>query len=216
MAAAIAMQGLMPTPALADTSVQAIALFNGKAMLSVNGHKAKIIAAGDAYKGVKLIESSTEQAIIEVDGQRETLVLSSTVQLTKSLATKPAEPDGGTVQIWADGNGFFRSDGAINGEPLEFLVDTGANLVVLNSRHADRIGLEYQDGLQTFAVTASGNTPMYVIEVEQISIEGIVLRNIQAGVIVGGYPLVPLLGMSFLEQLNMNRVGNVMELKKGF
>ncbi|MBX2849512.1 MAG: TIGR02281 family clan AA aspartic protease [Acidiferrobacterales bacterium] len=196
----------------AETAVQTIALFDGKAMLSVNGKKAKIIKTGESYEGVRLISSNTDQAVIEVDGERQTLGLNSAIVLTDSLGTKVAPKE--TSQIWADANGFFRAPGSINGAPLEFLVDTGANLVVLSGDHADRIGLEYRDGVRTYAATASGTSPMYAIRLDQIAFDGLELNNINAGVIEGAFPIIPLLGMTFLSRVDMTRSGNMMELKK--
>ena len=200
----------------AQTSVQVIALFKDRAMLSVNGARAKIIKNGQVYKGVKLIESSTEQAVIEIAGQRETVGLNSALVLTRSLGAKSLAGSKKSTQVFADERGFFRSSGSINGQSLEFLVDTGANLVVLSGDHADRINLDYQDGARSHATTASGNTPMYLISLDTVSFNGIELNDIQAGVIEGGFPQVPLLGMTFLEKLDMNRSGDVMVLKKRY
>lgn len=185
-------------------------------MLSVNGSKAKIIRNGQTYKGVTMISSNTSEAVVEVNGVRETLRLNSGVVLSKSLGTKPPPNSNPVVQVWENEQGFFRSTGTINGEDLEFLVDTGANLVVLSSVQADRIGLEYRNGQPGMATTASGNANMYLIELDEISFETITLRDIEAGVIIGGYPTVPLLGMSFLQQLDMSRTGSVMVLRKRF
>ena len=195
-----------------ETTIQTIALFDGKAMLSINGKKAKIIKQGETYLGVRLIQSNTDEALVEFDGKRETLLLNSAVTLTDSLGTKV--PPKESTQIWADGDGFFRATGSINGAPLRFLVDTGANLVVLSGDEADRIGLEYKNGTRTYAATASGTSPMYAIRLNQISFDGIELNNINAGVIEGPFPMIPLLGMTFLSRLDMNRSGNIMELKK--
>lgn len=196
----------------AQTTVQTIALFSGKAMLSVNGKKAKIIEEGQTYEGVRLISANTDQIEVELDGRRETLTLNSTVILSDSLGTQV--PPATSVQVWADQDGFFRSDGEINGRGIEFLVDTGASMVVLSGEQADRIGLEYRDGLRTFAATASGTSPMYAIQLDNISFGGIELNNINAGVIEGSFPIIPLLGMTFLNRLDMTRSGNLMELKK--
>jgi len=198
----------------ANTSLQTIALFNGKAMISVNGSKGKIIKVGQTYKGVTLISSNTNQAEVEVDGKRETITLNSTLVLSQNLGTRAAPAD--STQLWADADGFFRAKGEIDGASIEFLVDTGANLVVLNSQHADRIGLEYRRGIRTYASTASGNTPMYAITLDRISVNGIELRNVNAGVIEGAFPVIPLLGMTYLGRLDMTRTGNVMVLKKRF
>ena len=200
----------------AQTSVQVIALFKDRAMLSVNGTRAKIIKNGQVYKGVKLIESNTEQAVIEIAGQRETVELNSGLVLSRSLGTKSSAGTKKSTQVFADNRGFFRSNGAINGQSLEFLVDTGANLVVLSGDHADSINLDYQDGTPTYATTASGNAPMFLINLDKVSFNGLELSDIQAGVIVGGFPQVPLLGMTFLEKLDMNRSGDVMVLKKRY
>ena len=179
----------------------------------MNGKQAKIISVGQSYEGVKLLEANTHHAVVELEGQRRTLTLNSTVLLSKSLGAQAAAT-ATSAQIFANENGFFMADGRINGETLEFLVDTGANLVVLSSRHADQVDLEYEDGIQGYATTASGNAPMYKIELDRISFKGIELRNVEAGVIVGNFPVIPLLGMSFLNKLEMNRSGNRMVLRK--
>lgn len=201
-------------PISAETELQTVALFNDKAMISVNGTKAKIIKVGQTYKGVKLISSNTDQAEVEVDGKREIVTLNSTVVLSKKLGTKLTPQD--SIQIWADSTGFFKADGAVNGAPIEFLVDTGASLVVLSSRDANSIGLEYQNGTRGFASTASGTAPMYGISIDRLNFKGIELRNVEAGVIEGSFPIVPLLGMTFLQRLDMKRSGNLMELKKRY
>ncbi len=196
-----------------STSVTAIALFKDRAMLSVNGHKAKIVRAGKAHKGVKLIRSNTSEAVIEVNGKQEVLTLNGTAILTGELGAV-SSLGGGKVEIQVNQQGFFESVGSINGRRINFLVDTGANLVVLSSRQANAIGLQYLDGQRTFAATASGTSPMYAIVIPKISVGPIQLSNIEAGVIEGDFPLKPLLGMTFLSQLDMTRSGNLMTLKE--
>ena len=197
-----------------ETSIQAIALFNDKAMLTVNGSRAKIVTVGESIEGVLLVSSNTDQALIEVDGQREIITLNSGASIGASLGIRAVNEDATTAEIWANDKGFFQSRGRINGRAVNFLVDTGANLVVLSSAQADRIDLDYINGIRSSANTASGVTAMYLVTLEKISFQGIELADVQAGVILGQHPAVPLLGMSFLQKLNMNRSGNVMRLSK--
>ena len=204
---------LMVATTASATSVTAIALFKDRAMLSVDGSKAKIVKAGSTYKGVTLISSNTSEAVVEVNGQRDTLTLNGTATLTKSLGAPPGAGYGKTITLYVNGRGFFESNGTIDGRNIGFLIDTGANIVVLSSRDADRIGLEYRDGVRSMASTASGTAPMFAIVLREVSLGGITLNNIQAGVIEGNFPEKPLLGMSFLNRLDMNRQGNAMELK---
>lgn len=197
-----------------QVSVNAIALFKDRAMLSVNGGKAKIVRAGSLYQGVKLISSNTKEAVIELNGKRETLKLNSGVLLSQSLGVEAPDSYKTTLDIYVDELGFFQSAGKVNGQTINFLVDTGANIVVLNSNDASRIGLEYLDGEQTYAATASGTAPMYTVTLDSISIGGIEQKDVLAGVIVGSFPQIPLLGMTFLRGVNMNRTGNTMRLTK--
>lgn len=195
-------------------SVTAVALFKDRAMLSVDGQKAKIVAAGSSHLGVKLISSSTDQAVVEVNGQRETLKLSSTAILSQSLGAKANASELARVELYVERGGSFTSRGEINDRSLNFLIDTGASLVVLSSRQANRIGLNYLDGQRSIAATASGNAPMYVLNVSRISVGGIEVRNVDVGVIEGAFPETPLLGMTFLSKVTMTRNGNIMVLEE--
>jgi aspartyl protease family protein len=49
-----------------------------------------------------------------------------------------------------------------------------------------------------------------------VTVGGINIKNVQAGVVIGSFPLEPLLGMSFLSQLDMVREGNRMDLKRRY
>jgi len=194
--------------------VAVIALFNDRAMISVDGKKAKIVRAGLSYHGVKVISSNTSEAVVEVAGQRRTLTLNSTATLGGSLGGAKSKSKASSIVLYEDERGFFESGGQINGRPTRFLVDTGANLVVFNSHDAERLGIDYRSGVRGLASTASGQAPMYSVNVASISVGGLELDNIRAGVIEGGFPEVPLLGMTFLRRLDMNRSGKTMVLRK--
>lgn len=197
-----------------DVSIHLVALFDGKAMLAINGKRAKIVTVGESHNGVKLLSANTSEASIEFNGQRDRLTLDGTAILSTSLGTKPPSNTNNTVQLWSNDGGFFLGEGSIDGQALEFMIDTGANIVVLSAVDATRIGLEYEDQQRGRAVTASGVAPMYLMNVAEISLGSIRLRGIEVGVMEGDFPKIPLLGMSFLKHLEMQRSGNKMTLKK--
>lgn len=203
----------MPTHFAFAKTVSAIALFKDRAMLSIDGSKAKIIRSGASYKGIKLVSSNTSEAVIEVAGIRKTLRLNGTANLSSSIGNS-ASSTPTTVTMYVDDYGFFRSTGKVNGRTTNFLIDTGANTVVFSSEQAKRLNIEYLNGRKGFASTASGMAAMYSITLKEISVGGISLQNVGAGVIEGGFPEVPLLGMTFLQRLEMNRSGVTMVLRK--
>ncbi|MFT5656122.1 MAG: aspartyl protease family protein [Arenicella sp.] len=201
---------------LAKTNVKTIALFNGKAMLSVNGKPAKIIEVGQVLHGVKLVEATTDNAVVEIAGKHKILSLNSGAMVNDLLGAKQPAGSQNSVQLWSDSRGFFRIDGEINGRNTEFLIDTGANLVVLSSREADLMAIKYADGTRGLSTTASGTAPIYVIQADTISIGGIEVRNVKMAVVVGNFPVIALLGMTFLDKMDMTRSGNRMGLTKRF
>jgi aspartyl protease family protein len=197
----------------AAEKIQLFALFKDKAIIKIDGAR-RVLARGETSpEGVRLLATDTllEVAEIELDGRRETLKLG-----VVSAAGFADPKTSGNVTLYAD-RGFFYSDGKINGAPVRFLVDTGANAVALSSQAAKRIGLDYKrKGRRGIASTAGGMVPMYSIKLESVTVGDITLYNVEAGVIEGDHPTDVLLGMSFLGRVDMKRDGDKMELTKRY
>jgi len=193
-------------PALAVKQVVLLALSVDKAILSIDGER-YVLATGEASpEGVLLVEADTDQAVVEIEGRRQALPLQAVI--TPIVQGEDLR----SVVLLADGSGFFHADGHINGRAVRFLVDTGANTVALSARHAQELGIDYRNGRAGFATTAGGTVRMYQVILDKVDVGGIALHNVIAGVIDGDYPETPLLGMSFLGQLEMKRDGYRMEL----
>ncbi|MDH3670571.1 MAG: TIGR02281 family clan AA aspartic protease [Gammaproteobacteria bacterium] len=205
---------MWPQSLYAEQSIKVFALFENKAIINIDG-KRHVLAAGETSpEGLKLIRTDTLNELVEVEigGRRETLRL-GVVSTGGGLGS-----EGGTkkVVLFAE-RGSFYAEGSINGSSVKFLVDTGATTIAMNSYTADRIGLDYKrHGQRGMASTAGGVVPMYGLTLKKVTVGGIVLHNIEAGVIEGYHPEEVLLGMSFLGRLNMTRDGNKMELTKRY
>ncbi|MEK7758514.1 MAG: TIGR02281 family clan AA aspartic protease [Pseudomonadota bacterium] len=199
-------------PALAVAAdITLFALFKDKAILHVDGARRVLTIGTESPEGVKLVSTDTqaEEAVVELKGKRETLQLGVVVSAFQSAARE-------SVTLFSDASGFFHAQGSINGAAVTFLVDTGANTIAINSATAKRAGIDYTKGRAGTARTASGYTRMYGIKLDTVKVGDIVLRNVEAGVIDGPQPETPLLGMSFLNALEMKRDGNKMELTRRY
>ncbi len=117
-----------------------------------------------------------------------------------------AEDEFGELEIKPGQFGQFRIEAEVNGEPVEFLVDTGASLVVLGSETAERLGfdldsLEYSGNAQT----ANGIAPIARIILDEIVIGDLTIGTVEAAVVKK--PMATsLLGMSFLARLGSYEV----------
>ena len=198
-------------------SITLLALFEEKALFHIDGQRRLLHTGQTSPEGVNLIRVDSTAVEVEINGRRESLQLG----MATTFPGENADPDPAwsgpqTVSFWADPNGSFFVQGAINGYPVRFLVDTGATTVAISGDLAKRIGIDLSESQFGVANTASGVTPMYGIELKTVSVGEISISNVEAGVVVGSFPKDPLLGMSFLGQLDMLREGNRMDLKRRY
>ncbi len=107
----------------------------------------------------------------------------------------------GELEIESGQYGHFLLEAEVNGEPVDFLVDTGASLVVLDSETAERLGFDV-DSLEFTGMsnTANGTAPFARIILDEIVVGDLTVNAVEAA--VHKLPMKnSLLGMSFLARL---------------
>ncbi|MEZ0237002.1 MAG: TIGR02281 family clan AA aspartic protease [Methylophilaceae bacterium] len=197
--------------AAAETQVNVVGLFNGKAILSINGGKPKTYSVGQVTPdGIKVISADSSKVILEVDGKRRELGMG------QGIAIAGGGSSAQTATLYANNAGHFLGEGYINGSSMKFLVDTGASSIALSGKEARRLGLSYLNGDIGAASTAAGVVKAYRISLNTVKIGGIVMHQVEAMVLEGDSPPVVLLGMSVLNRVQMERDGMVMTLTKKY
>ena len=179
------------------------------AVLTVDGGAPKAVRVGQTWSGIAVLSVEKDRATVQVDGERRVLVQG---QYYRSAA--PAS-DRQHVTLAADARGHFVSEGLINGNPVRFLVDTGATSIVLPGRDAQRLGLDYRKGRRGLTQTANGTVMAYGVTLDSVTLGNIELRSVEAVVIEQDLD-VALLGMSFLNRVEMQRAGQSMTLIRRF
>ena len=193
----------------AELYITANALFDGRAMLTINGEQHLLRAGQRSPHGVRLITANAREAVIEVNGQRQTLPLSS------QISTGFADVEKISVSLRRTTSHEYIAGGSINGRTIEMLIDTGANVVAMNSRHADRLGIQYQrDGTLTQVRTASGLVKAWSVMLDRVDVAGLTVRQVQASVIEGDFPVTVLLGMSYLNHVSMREQDGILTLER--
>ena len=97
-------------------------------------------------------------------------------------------------------DGLFYLTGRVNGVPVRFVVDTGANVVVLTASDARRAGVTLGAATQRME-TASGGSAMRWATLGELDIAGQRLTQTRAAVVAEGLNM-SLLGQNALAQLN--------------
>jgi len=116
------------------------------------------------------------------------------------------------VKLVGNGQGHFVASGQINGQPVDFMLDTGATDVAIPTRLAERLGLE--KGLPVTLSTANGRSEGYRTRLDRVQLGDIVLRDVRALVAPGLDGEQVLLGMSALKQLEFTQRGGTLLLRQ--
>lgn len=180
-----------------------------KALLMIDGQPQMLVVGGSA-RGVTLRRLGDGEAEVEVAGRLLALRLGA----APSRVGGASNPAGDTTIVLAMGpGGHFNAAGAINGKPVNFMVDTGATTIALSQAEANRIGLDWKRGRPGLSSTANGPVPVYAVNLTSVRVGSVDIANVAAVVVPSDMPQV-LLGNSFLNRFSMRRDSDVMRLEK--
>jgi len=198
-------------PGLAQQQeLDVVGLSQGRAVIVGPNGKPRVYRDGDTLpNGARLVRATSESAVVELNGKR------STLRIGTHVSTATPASSGGRVTLTADARGHFETIGTINGASVRFLVDTGASMISMGIDDARRVGIDYLKGQKGFSNTANGVAPVYRVKLDTVKVGEITLNGIDGLVHESSMPFV-LLGMSFLNRLEMNRQGDSLTLVKRF
>lgn len=189
--------------------VTLLGLFPGKAVIAVNDGPLRTISTGQKQpENITLLGTQSNSAEFDIEGKRTTL----------EIGELYAPPGGGaaSVTLSADSKGHFLTVGQVNGRSVRFLVDTGASSVALPAAIAHNAGIDFRKGMPVAVQTANGRALAFRIVLDTVTVGDITLYQVEALVHEGAGMEVALLGMSFLNRVEMKRAGQSMLLTKRF
>lgn len=186
-------------------------MLGSKALLVIDGGAPRALAPGESYKDVKVLSTSGDQAVVEVDGKRQTLrVGEAQVSLGKSAGSR-----GDRIVLTAGTGGHFITRGMINGRPVQFMVDTGATTVAMGTDDARRLGIDYAKGQMGRGNTANGVVTVWHVKLASVRIGDVEVYEVDAAVLPQQSGHI-LLGNSFLTRFQMTRHNDQMVLERRY
>lgn len=197
--------------AWAQEGVVVRGLLKDMAVLEVNGKMRTIRAGETSPEGVHLVSADSSEAVVEINGDRQTLTL--TRQVGGGPVTELNRPE---ARIAQGVGGHYWVRGNINDIPADMLIDTGATWVAMNSLVAEKMHINYQSGRPVQVSTASGVAQGYLTKLRSVTVGGVRVENVEAVVLVGASPSEILLGNSYLSRVEMRIDQGVMVLQTKF
>lgn len=206
----IALFLLLAAGPAAAAEVALIGVIGDKAaIVAVDGGEPKTIKVGQSWRGITVLAVGRDSAAVEIDGKRRTLQRGTHYRAGPGAAPGARQ----SAILAADTRGHFIAEGTVNGSHIRFLVDTGATAISLPAADAIRAGLDYRRGERIMMQTANGAAPAYATKLERVRVGAIELYNVDAIVVERGLQMA-LLGMTFLNRVEMKRDGATMTLTR--
>lgn len=133
-------------------------------------------------------------------------------QLNPNQQLRSAVSAGGerSVLLTANRQGHYVGTLKLNGQNVDFLLDTGATMVAVSGEVARRAGMKQGRAYQT--ATANGITTVYQSQIDQLQLGDIVLTNLNASIVPNLTGSEILLGMSALKHLEFAQQANQLQL----
>ena len=119
----------------ASASAQVIAvlgLLADRAVVKIDG-ETHILKLGEYHEDIRLVAVSSQEARLSIGGKERVFGLGQDYSAIQKSSTSQS-----SVEISANASNQFITNGMINGNVVDFLVDTGANMVSMNRRDAQR------------------------------------------------------------------------------
>jgi len=190
--------------------VRLVGTFGDKAaVLSIDGAEPKTVKVGQRHGGVAVLAVDNDSATIEIEGRRRV------IRRGQHFRSDPAADARQSVVLVADGRGHFYAEGRVNGGVVRFMVDTGATSIALPAQEANRLGIDYRKGQRGLVQTANGVAAAWRVTLDRVRLGAIELQQVDAVVSEPG-PNIVLLGMSFLNRVEMRREGETMTLTRRY
>ncbi len=207
---ALTLAGLLASAGANATQVVVVGVFPNKAVVQIDGGTPRTLSVGQKTpEGVTLLSVERNAATFDIAGRQARLAMGQ----AHSAGPGPMAP---AVVLNADSRGHFFIDAQVNGRPIRFVVDTGATLIAIPAAEAQRLSLDYRKGDKVTLNTANGPVPGYRISLDTVRMGEVTVNGVDAVVLEGAPLPVSLLGMSFLNRMEMKRVGQTMTLIKRY
>lgn len=105
----------------------------------------------------------------------------------------------------------YVTTGRINGQPVQFLIDTGSSEIAMSYHLAQRLGLRLSSG--GLNITGNGTVQSWSAVLESVDIGGLVAHEVRATVLPNMQGDEALLGMAYLKHMELNLAGGRMALR---
>ncbi len=193
-------------------SVALQGMLGNRALLIVDDSEPKSVAPGESWRGVKVLSTAGDTAVLEIKGQRVNLRVGDS---PASVGARQPVASGRTIVLPMGSDGHFSGGGSINGHAVQFTVDTGASVIALGEGEAGRLGLNYRAGQPVRIGTANGAANGWRIKLASVRMGDVEIYDVEAVVVPQGMPFV-LLGNSFLNRFQMKRENETMTLERRY
>jgi aspartyl protease family protein len=233
--------GLLISTGATALELNVVGLFPNKALVQIDGGVMQTLSVGQKTRdNIVLLSVTRDAATFDVQGRRMELGMGPSrkpstpiVPVVAPIASNSSYPgavnNASPTKVASAANhqtavnyatvptndrGHMVADGEVNGMPIRFTVDTGATFITLPVREAIRLAIDYKSGQKVTMETANGEMVGYRLKLDTVRVGELAVYGVDAVITENDSLPIALLGMSFLNRVDMKREGTILTLTK--
>lgn len=186
------------------------AVFGNQAVLSVGGERALVGEGETGPGGVRVLRISGNRAVVERAGERRELQVE---RRPRGAGAPQADRRGAGVTVHRDSSGEHAVTGGVNGQAVTFVMDPGAEAVLLRERDARRADLDLERGESVRVERERGTVEGRSLRIDRLQLGHLARDDVPAIVLADDDLPRSRLGQAFLDAFDVEFDGGAYTIR---
>ncbi|WP_369774148.1 TIGR02281 family clan AA aspartic protease [Thioalkalivibrio sp. ALR17-21] len=210
-----------PGVAAADITVHAV--FDGRAVLSVDGERAVVAEGESGPGGVRVLQAGGGRVQVEFAGETRWLERGAGEPASTGAgdadsadgeaAGREREAADPGITVYPDSRGVHSLTVGVNGRAITMEVDREAESVMLRERDAERAGVDADAGNTVHLRTERGRVNARRVTLDEVRVGGIRRSGVSAVIVPDDHIHRARLGRTFLDRVEVEPSGDALILR---
>ncbi len=208
--------GFLQVAPLSAGEITVHAVFDGQAVISVDGERAVVAEGESGPGGVRVLQAGGGRVQVEFAGETRWLdrgAGASRGGVTGGAGGAAGKAVGPGVTVYTDSRGVHSLTVGVNGRAITMEVDREAESVMLRERDAERVGVDADAGNTVHLRTERGRVNARRVTLDEVRVGGIRRSGVSAVIVPDDHIHRARLGRTFLDRVEVEPSGDALILR---
>ncbi|WP_018934962.1 TIGR02281 family clan AA aspartic protease [Thioalkalivibrio sp. ALJ24] len=202
-------------PGVVSADVEVHAVFDGQAVISVDGERALVNEGEAGPGGLRLLQTGSGRVQVEHEGETLWLERGGAAGSRTAGGSRSGEESasGPGVSVHPDSRGRLTATVGVNGRAITMEVDREAESVMLRERDAERAGVDADAGSTVHLRTDRGRVDARRVTLDEVRVGSIRRSGVSAVIVPDDHIPRAVMGQTFLDRVEVESSGDALILR---